>query len=139
MCTHSQLRICICINLFVFFFLQMAALSFKHLLECLQSPESLPQDMMTSYEALHFRDICFTLLQCTLNMQWVSFAYLKSLVNDNSFQPEDVKPNSYSGTTVILILFLPNEGHKCIKHMHIVLVVHHEECNLYMQNGILPS
>ena len=76
-----------------FFFLQMAKLSFKCLLDSLQSPESLPQDMMTGYEALHFGDICFALPQCTLNMQWVSLAYLKSLVNDNSFQPEGIKLN----------------------------------------------
>ena len=72
----------------------MAALSFKHLLDSLQSPESLPQDMMTSYEALHFRD--------------------------NHF------------------VFLSDEEHQGIKHMHTGLVVHHEECHLYMQDKILP-
>ena len=122
----------------LFFFLQMAALSFEHLLDSLQSPESLPQEMMTSYEALHFGDICFALLQCTLNMQWVSLTYLKSLVNDNSFQAEGVKMNAYSSTTAILIVFLSDEEHQGIKHVHIGLVVCHEECHLYMQDGILP-
>ena len=92
---------------------------------------------MTHYEALCFRDICFALLWHTLNMQQVSLTYLKSLVNDN-FQPESVKLNSYSGTTAMLIVFLSDEEHKCIEHVHIGLVVHHEECNLYMQDGILP-
>ena len=127
------------ILILLFFFLQMAALSFKHLLNHLQSPESLPQDMMTSYEALCFGNICFVPLWHTLNMQWVSLTYLKSLVNDNSFQPEGIKPNTYSGTTAILIVFLSDEEHQGIKHMHISLVVHHEECHLYMQDGILPS
>ena len=71
-------------------------------------------------------------------MQQVSPAYLKSLVNDNSFQPEGVKPNVYSSTTAILIVFISNEEHQGIEHMHISLVVHCEECHLYMQDGILP-
>ena len=120
------------------FFLQMAALSFEHLLESLQSPESPPQDMMTGYEALCFGDIHFAPPWCTMNMQWVSLIYLKSLVNDNSFQPEGVKPNAYSGTTAILIVFLSDEEHKGIEHVHIGLMVPHKECHLYMQDGILP-
>ena len=91
--------------------------------------------MMTSYEALHFRGH-FALLWCTLNMQQGSLAYLMSLVN--SFQPEGIKPNVYSGTTAILIVFLSNEEHQGIEHMHISLVVCCEECCLYMQDGILP-
>ena len=116
----------------------MATLSFKHLLDCLQSPESLPQDIMTGYEALHLRDICFALLQCTLNMQWVSLIYLKSLVSDNSFQPEGVKPDVYSHTTPILTVFLSDKEHQHIEHVHISLVVWCEGCHLYMQDRILP-
>ena len=93
---------------------------------------------MTSYEALCSWDIGFALPQCTLNMQLVSLAYQKSLVNDNSFQPEEIKPDTYSGTTAILILFLSNWEHKCIEHVHIGLLLHHEECHLYMQDKILP-
>ena len=93
---------------------------------------------MTSYEALHFRDIHFVPPQCTLNMQWVSITYLKSLVNDNSFQPEGIKQNIYYSTTTILIVFLSDEEHQGIEHMHIGLVVHCKECLLYMQDGILP-
>ena len=80
--------------------------------------------MMTSYEALHFGDIHFTPLWQTLNMQWVSLAYLKSLVADNSFQPEGVKLDAYSNTTAICIVFLSNEEHQGIEHVHIGLVVH---------------
>ena len=116
----------------------MATLNFKCLLDCLQSPESLPQDMMTSYEAFCFGDIHFALPQCTLNMQQVSLTYLKSLVNDNVFQPDGIKLNVYSGTTAILIVFLSSEEHQGIEHMHISLVVHCKECCLYMQDGILP-
>ena len=77
-------------------------------------------------------------LQHTLSMQWVSLAYLKSLVNDNSFQPEGVKLTAYNSTTAILIVFLFDEEHQGIKHLNISLVVCHEECCFYMQDGILP-
>ena len=116
----------------------MAVLSFKLFLDCLQSPELLPQDMMTSYEALHFGDIRFVPPQHTLNMQRVSLAYLKSLVNDNCFKPEGIKMDLYSSYTAILIVYLSDEEHKCIQHMHIGRVMCHTGCNLYMQNGILP-
>ena len=116
----------------------MAAVSFKHLLECLQGPESLPHDTMTGYEALRFGDIHFTTPQYTLNLQQVSLTYLKSLVADNSFQPEGIKPDTYSGTTTILIVFLSEEDHEGTEHVHIGLVVCNGGCCLYTQEGILP-
>ena len=124
--------------IFLFFLLQMAALNFECLLDHLQSPESLPRDMLTSHEALHFGDICFAPLRHTLNMQWFSLIYLKSLVADNSFQPEGIKLDTYSNTTALLIVFLSDEEHQGIEHVHIGLVVRHEGCHLYMQDGILP-
>ena len=72
----------------------MAMLSFELLLDHLQSPESLPQDIMTGYKALCLGDIHFALLQCTLNMQQVSLIYLKSLITENAFQPEGIKLDS---------------------------------------------
>ena len=93
---------------------------------------------MTGYEALHLRDICFAPPQHTLNMQWVSLIYLKSLVTDNAFQPEGIQPDAYSHTMAILIVFLSDKEHQGIEHVHIGLVVWCEECCLYMQNGILP-
>ena len=116
----------------------MATLSFKCFLDCLQSTESLPWDIMTGYEALCLRDIRFMLLQCTLNMQQVSLIYLKSLIADNTFQPEGIKPDAYSHTTDILIVFLSDEEQQGIEHVHIGLVVQREGCHLYMQDGILP-
>ena len=116
----------------------MAVLSFELLLDCLQSLKSLPQDMMTGYKALHLKNIHSAPLQHTLNMQWVSLTYLKSLVNYNCFQPECIKPGAYSSSTTILIVFLSNEQHECIQHVYIGLVLYHEECNLYMQHWILP-
>ena len=44
--------------------------------------------------------------------------------------------------TVVPLLFSlcfpSNEEHQHIEHVHISLVVHHDECCLYMQDGILP-
>ena len=71
-------------------------------------------------------------------MQWVSLIYLKSLVAENAFQPEGIKPDTYSHSMAILIIFLSNKEHQGIEHMHIGLVVRCEGCHLYMQDGILP-
>ena len=97
----------------------MATLSFDLLLDCLKSVESLSQDMMTGYEALCLGDIHFVPPWDTLNMHPVSLTYLKSLVNDNCFKPESIKPSVYSTSTTILLVFLSNEPHECIQHMHI--------------------
>ena len=64
--------------------------------------------------------------------------YLKSLVKVNSFQLEGIEVDSYSSSTAILLVFLSDEEHQSIQHMHIGLVVHHMGCNLYTQDGILP-
>ena len=71
-------------------------------------------------------------------MQQVSLIYLKSLVTDNAFQPEGIKPDAYNHTTAILIVFLSNKEHQGIEHVHISLMVQCERCHLYMQDGILP-
>ena len=50
---------CIHISIFVFFLLADGYSQIEHFLDSLQSPEFLPQEMMTGYEALHFGDIHF--------------------------------------------------------------------------------
>ena len=87
---------------------------------------------------LHFGDICFVPPWCTLNMQCISLMYLKSLISDNCFQPEGMPSDAASGSIAILIIFLSDEQHTAIQHIHIGLVVHHVGCNLYEQDGILP-
>ena len=66
----------------------MAMISFNALLEHLQSLHSLPSELLMDQEALHFEDVHFALLQCTLNMQHIPFTYLKSLISKDSFQVE---------------------------------------------------
>ena len=46
--------------------------------------------------------------------------------------------DAVSGSTAILIVFLSDEQHMAIQHIHISLVVHCISCNLYDQDGILP-
>ena len=115
----------------------MAMISFSSLCEHLQSLHSLPSDLLTGQEGLHFRDVCFVLLQCTLNMIRVPFTYLKSLVNEDSFQPEGMTMDAASNSTAILIVFLLDDQHEAIQHVHIGIVVCHVGCTLYEQKAIL--
>ena len=71
----------------------MALMDFSTLLDHLQSPHLLPNELLTSHEGLHFGDICFVLLWHTLNMQCITLMYLKSLVSNNCFQPEGTPAN----------------------------------------------
>ena len=77
----------------------MAMISFSALCEHLQSPHSFPSDLLMCQEGLHFGDICFALLQCTLNMQHIPLTYLKSLVSEDSFQPEGMIMDEASNST----------------------------------------
>ena len=123
------------ILIFLFFFLQMATLSFECLLDSFQSPvTNLGHDDQLQGSPLWGHPL--TLPQCTLNMQQVSLTYQKSLVNDSSFQPEGIKPDAYSNTTAILI-FLSGEEQQGTEHVHIGLVMCCEGCHLYVQDGIL--
>ena len=116
----------------------MALIDFSTLLDCLQSPYSLPGEMLTSQEGLRFGDSHFVPPQCTRNMQHVSLTYLKSLISNNCFQPEVTPSDAVSGSTAILIVFLSDEQHMTIQHIYLGLMVCHVSCNLYDQDGILP-
>ena len=111
---------------------------FDILLDCLQSLHSLLEEILTSQEGLHLRDIRFVLPWCTLNMQCLSLTYLKSLISDNCFKPEEMPSDAASSSTTILTVFLSDAKHTTIQHVHLSLVVHRIGCNLYDQSGILP-
>ena len=134
--------LCDCVKppLFCFFLLHiaMAMINFDTLLNCLQSSHSLPEEILISQEGLCFRDICFALPQCTLNMQHVSLMYQRSLISDNCFQPEGMPSDAVSSSTAILVVFLSDAKHMTIQHVHLSLVVYRVSCNLYDQSGILP-
>ena len=116
----------------------MALIDLNTLLDCLRSWHSLPGEMLTSQEGLCFGDIQFVPLWHTLNMQCISLMYLKSLISDNCFQPEGMPSDAVSGSMAILIVFLSDEQHTTIQHLHLGLVVRCVGCNLYDQDGILP-
>ena len=112
-------------------------ISFSTLCEHLQSPHSLSSNLQMGQEGLHFRDVCFVPLQHTLNMQGIPLTYLKSLVSKDSFQPEGMIMDVASNSTAILIVFLLDDQHKAIHHVHIGLVEHCIGCTLYEQKAIL--
>ena len=112
-------------------------ISFSALCEHLQSPHSLSSELLMGQEGLHFRDVHFTLLQCTLNMQCIPLTYLKSLVSEDSFQPDGMTMDAASNSTAILIVFLLDDQHEAIQYIHIGLVACHVGCTLYKQKAIL--
>ena len=113
-------------------------ISFSALREHLQSLHSLPSDLLMGQEGLHFGDVHFASLQYTLNMQHIPLTYLKSLVSEDSFQPEGMTMDVASNSTAILIVFLPDDQHKAFQHIHNGLMVCHVGCTLYEQKAILP-
>ena len=115
----------------------MALISFSTMLDHLQSPHSLLSDLLMGQEDLHYRDICYLLLQCTFKMQCVPFTYFTSLVCENHFQPEGMTIDAASHTTAILLVFLSDYQHKTIKYIYIGLVVCLAGCQLYEQKAIL--
>ena len=72
-------------------------------------------------------------------MQCIPLTYLKSLVSEDSFQPEGMTMDTASNSTAILIVFLLDDQHKAIQHIHIRLVVHHFGCKLYEQKAFIYS
>ena len=87
-------------------------------------------------EGLHYRDICYLLLQCTLKMQHMPYIYFTSLLHENHFQLEGTTMDVASHTTAILLVFLSDDQHETIEHIHTGLVVHHTSCQLYKQKVI---
>ena len=116
----------------------MAIISFSTLCECLQSLHSLPSELLRGQEGLHFGDVCFVPLQCTLNMQCVPLTYLKTLASEDSFQLEGTTMDVASNSTAIRIVFLSDDQHEAIQYIHIRLVVCCIGCTLYEQKAILP-
>ena len=106
------------------------------MLEHLQSPHSLPGDLLTNLEGLHYGDMFYMLLQCTLKMQCMPYTYFTSLILENNFQPEGMPMDMTSHTTTILLVFLSDNQFQTIEYVHIGLVVCHASCQLYEQKAI---
>ena len=96
----------------------MAEIKFEHLLELIQSKESIPDEMLSSQDGLIFGDMCFTLPQHSLCMQQMSLHYLKCLVEHKAFKPEGISENLYSCSTAILLVFLSDDTQGHPAHTH---------------------
>ena len=106
------------------------------MLEHLQSPHSLLGNLLTSLEGLHYGDMRYMPLQCTLKMQCMPYTYFTSLIWENNFQPEGIPMDAASHTIIILLVFLSDDQLQTIKYVHIGLVVHCAGCQLNEQKVI---
>ena len=116
----------------------MAEIKFEHLLELIQSKESIPDEMLSSEDGLRFEDIRFMLPWHSLHMHWVSLHYLKCLIEHKGFQPEGFDENMYSHSTAVLLIFRSDDELTTIKHVHIGLIDLCMGSELFTQGGILP-
>ena len=109
----------------------MALIKFNTMLECLQSPHSLPSELLPGQEGLHYGNMCYMPLQCTLKMQCVPYNYFVNLVWENNFQLVGTTMDNASNTTAILVVFMSDDQLQTIEYVHIGLVVCHAGCQLY--------
>ena len=109
----------------------MALINFNTMLDCLQSPHSLPSELLSGQEGLHYGDTHYMTLQHMLKMQCVPYNYFINLVWENNFQPVETTMDDASNTTAILLVFVSDDQLKTIEYIYIGLVVHHTGCQLY--------
>ena len=109
----------------------MALIKFDTMLEHLQSPHSLPSELLSGQEGLHYGDVRYMPLQRMLKMQRVPYNYFVNLVQENNFQPVGTTMDDTSNTTTILLVFTSDNQLQTIEYIHIGLVVCHVGCQLY--------
>ena len=114
----------------------MALIPFETMLECLQSPHSLPGGILSRLERLHYGDVCYMLMHCTLLMQHIPYHYFNNMVQDDGFQLVKADLKDTSNTTDILLVFISNNQLTCIKHIYIRLMVCHTNGQLYKPKSI---
>ena len=114
----------------------MALIKFNTILEHLQSPHSLLSELLSGQEGLHYGNVHYMPLQCTLKMQCVPYNYFVNLVQENNFQPVGTTMDDAGNTTTILLVFTSDDQLQAIKYVHIGLVVHHAGCQLYELRSI---
>ena len=114
----------------------MALIKFNTMLECLQSPHLLLSELLSSQEGLHYGDMCYMPLQHTLKMHHVPYNYFVNLVQENNFQLVGTTMDDASNSTAILLVFTSDDQLQTIEYVHIMLVVHHTDCQLYKLRSI---
>ena len=121
------------LTMFLSFFPQvmMALIPFKTMLECLQSPHSLPDRILSGQEGLHYGDVCYMPMHHTLLMQCIPDQHFKNMVQDHAFQPVKAVLKDASDTTAILLVFISDNQLMSIVHVHIGLIVCHIGSQIY--------
>ena len=106
----------------------MALIKFDTMLQHLQSPHSLPSELLSIQERLHYGDMHYMPLQSTLKMQRMPYNYFVNLVWENNFKLVGTTMDDASNT--ILLVFTSDDQLQTIKYVHIRLVVHRTGCQL---------
>ena len=114
----------------------MALIKFDTMLECLQSPHSLPSELLSGQEGLHYGNTHYMPLQHMVKMQHVPYNYFVNLVRENNFQPVGTTMDDASNTTTILLVFMSDDQLQTIEYIHIGLVVCCAGCQLYELRSI---
>ena len=126
------------LTLFLSFFQQvtMALIPFKTMLECLQSPHSLPGGILSGQEGLHYGDVCYVPMSHMLLMQCILFDYLNNMVQDHTFQPVKAVLKDATNTTTILLVLLSDNQMTSIEHVNIGLMVRCTSSQIYEPKSI---
>ena len=111
----------------------MALILFKTMLECLQSPHSLPGGILSGQEGLYYRDMCYMPMH---HMQHVPYHYFNNMAQDHTFQPVKTVLKDASDTTTILLVFLSDDQMTSIEHVHIRLMVRCIRSQIYEPKSI---
>ena len=114
----------------------MALILFETMLECLQSPHSLPGRILSGQEGMHYRDVCYMPMLCTLLMQHIPYHYFNNMMQDHAFQPVNTVLKDASDITAILLVFISDDQLTSIEHVHIGLMVCHIGSQIYEPKAI---
>ena len=115
----------------------MALIPFKTMLQHLQSPHLLPARILSGQQGLHYGDMCYMPMHCTLLMQHIPYHYFHNMAQDHAFQPVKAVLKDASNTTAILLVFVSDDQLTSIEHVHIGLMVHHIGSQIYEPKAIL--
>ena len=114
----------------------MAFILFKAMLECLQSPHSLPGRILSGHERLHYGDMSYMPMHHTFLMQHVAYHFFNNMAQDHAFQPVKAVLKDASDTPAILLVFISDDQMVSIEHVYIRLMVHHTGSQIYEPKAI---
>ena len=89
----------------------------------IQSPPSIPFNILLSTDGLHLGDIHFAKIQMTLGMRTVAIMVLERWIESGRFNPEGRSPDDYSHSTAILIVLTPNDKGTALTYASVGLII----------------